>query len=256
MRNVRGLLAGCTLLLASPLAAQENRAWPERAFVTIDVPFQPLNNDFSESLSFADTLRKSESVTFVADYESTRGALFDVGAGIRLANHVGVGLTTSWFQHSGSGAFDLTVPNPLVANKPLDLTGTVSGLKRNELGIHLQALYAVALGKSARVLLAGGPSIFQTKQDLVRSIEFDTLPGFTSLKFDQVLITEVKKTVVGFNVGADITWALAAHLGVGTVTRYSRAKLTLDPGAESAVSRAIELHAGGLQIGGGIRLLF
>jgi len=256
MRNVLGLLAGCTLLLASPLAAQENRAWPERTFVTIDVPFQPLNNDFSESLSFADTLRKSESVTFVAGYESTRGALFDVGAGMRLANRVGVGLTTSWFQHSGSGTFDLKVPNPLVANKPLDLTGTVSGLKRNELGIHIQALYAVALAKRARVLLAGGPSIFHTKQDLVRSIEFDTLPGFTSLKFDQALITEVKKTVVGFNVSADITWALASHLGVGTVTRYSRAKLTLDPGAESAVSRAIEVHAGGLQIGGGIRLLF
>src|SRR5713101_8244704 len=208
MRNVFGFLMGCTLLLASPLAAQENRAWPERTFVTIDVPFQPLNNDFSESLSFADTLRKSESVTFVADYESTRGALFDVGTGIRLANHYGVGLTTTWYQHSGSGAFDLKVPNPLVANKPLDLTATVSGLKRNELGIHVQALYAVALGKRARVLLAGGPSIFETRQDLVRSIEFDTLPGFTSLKFDQALITEVKKTVLGFNVGADITWAL------------------------------------------------
>jgi opacity protein-like surface antigen len=256
MRNVLGWLAGSTLLLASPLAAQDNRAWPERTFVTIDVAFQPLNNDFSESLSFADTLRKSENVTFVAGYDSTRGAVFDVGAGVRLANHVGVGLTTSWFQHSGSGAFDLKVPNPLAANKPLDLTSTVSGLKRNELGIHLQALYGVALGQRARVLLAGGPSIFETRQDLVRSIEFDTLPGFTSLKFDQALITEVKKTVVGFNVGVDFTWALASHLGVGTVTRYSRAKLTLDPGAESGVSRAIELHAGGLQVGGGIRLLF
>jgi hypothetical protein len=255
MRNVLGWL-GCVLLFAPPLAAQENRAWPERTFVTIDVPFQPLNNDFSESLSFADTLRKSESVTFVTDYESTRGALFDVGAGIRLANHVGVGVTTSWFQHAGSGAFDLKVPNPLVANKPLDLTGTVSGLKRNELGIHVQGLYAVPLGRRARMLVAGGPSIFQTKQDLVRSIEFDTLPGFTSLKFDQALVTEVKKTVVGFNVSADVTWALASHLGVGTVTRYSRANVTLDPGAESAVSRAIELHAGGLQVGGGIRLLF
>jgi hypothetical protein len=105
-------------------------------------------------------------------------------------------------------------------------------------------------------MLAGGPSIFNTKQDLVRSIEFDTLPGFTSLKFDQALITEGRRTAVGFNVGADITWALVSHLGVGTVTRYSRAKVTLDPGAQSRVSRAIEMHAGGLQIGGGIRLLF
>ena len=66
----------------------------------------------------------------------------------------------------------------------------------------------------------------------------------------------MKKTAVGYNVSADITWALAAHFGVGAVTRYSRAKLTLDPGAETGVSRAIEIHAGGLQIGAGIRLLF
>jgi hypothetical protein len=256
MRNVLGLLVGYALLWAAPLAAQENRAWPERIFVTIDVPFQPLNNDFLESLSFADIVRKSENVTFVAGYESTRGVLFDVGTGIRVANNVGVGLTTSRFQRSGSGSFVLKVPNPLVANKPLDVMGSVSGLNRNELGVHVQALYAVALGKRARIMLAGGPSVFNTKQDLVRSIEFETLPGFTSLTFNQALITEVKRTVVGFNAGADITWALASRLGVGTVTRYTRAKVTLDPGAESGVSRAIEMHAGGLQIGGGIRLLF
>ena len=254
--KVFGSLIGCMLLVAAPLAAQENRAWPERVFVTIDVPFQPLNNDFSESLSFADTLRKTENVTFAAAYEPTRGVLFDVGAGTRLANSFGVGVTTSWFQRSSSASFDLMVPNPLVANKPLVLAGSVSGLNRNEVGIHIQALYALGLGKKGRVMLAGGPSVFNTKQDLVRSIEFDTLPGFTSLQFNQALITEVKQTVVGFNVSADITWALSSHLGVGTVTRFSRAKLTLDPGAESGVSRAIEMHAGGLQIGGGIRLLF
>lgn len=151
MRTVCGFLLWCTLLAAAPLAAQEPRAWPERIFVTIDVPFQPLNNDFSESLSFADTTRRTENVTFVASYESTRGALVDAGAGVRLAKNLGAGVTASWFQRSGSSTFDLMVPNPLVANKPLDVAGSVSGLKRNELGIHIQALYALALGKRARV---------------------------------------------------------------------------------------------------------
>ena len=256
MRNLLGLLTAALVLVPSPLGAQENRAWPERAFVTIDVPFQPLNNDFSESLSFADTLRKNENVTFVAGYDTTRGPAIDVGAGVRLGNRFGAGVTTSWFRRSGSGSFDLKLPNPLVANKPLDLTDTVSGLKRQELGIHVQALYAVSLGKKARVLAAGGPSVFQVTQDLVRSVEFDTLPGFTSLNFNQALIAQVRKTAVGFNVGADITWTLASHFGVGTVTRYSRASLTLDPGAASGVIRAIEMHAGGLHIGGGIRVLF
>ena len=256
MRNVLGFLAASCLVTAAPLAAQEHRAWPERTFVTIDVPFQPLDNDFSETVSVADTLRRTENVAFVADYESTRGALFDVGGGVRLARNVGVGVTASWFQRSGSGSFDLKVPNPLAANRPLDLAGSVSGLKRSELGIHVQALYALALGERTRVMLGGGPSVFNTKQDLVRSVEFETLPGFTSLRLDQALITNVERTVVGFNVSADVTWALASHFGIGTVSRYSRAKLTLDPGSATGVSRAIEMHAGGLQLGGGIRFLF
>jgi hypothetical protein len=80
-----------------------------------------------------------------------------------------------------SASFDLAVPNPLVADKPLDLSGPVAALNRRELGIHIQALDALALNKRGRVTLAAGPSVFATEQDLVRSIEFDTLPRFTSL---------------------------------------------------------------------------
>jgi hypothetical protein len=249
-------LAGGALLIAMPLVAQENRAWPERALITINVPFQPLNNDFSESLSFADSVSRTENVTFVASYESTRGALFDVGTAVRVAHNLGAGVTASWFRQSSSGSFHLTVPNPIVANQPLGLVGSVSELRRNELGIHMQALYGLALGKKTRVVLAAGPSIFNTRQDLVRSVEFEKLPGFTGLKFEQALIAEMRETMIGFNVGVDTTWALASHLGIGTVTRYTRAKASMDPGAESGVSRSIEVHAGGLQVGGGIRLLF
>jgi hypothetical protein len=244
------------VLIPTPLTAQENRPWPERTFVTVDVPFQPLNNDFSESLRFADTTTRTGDATFHTRYESTRGPLFDAGVGVRVANNLGIGATASWFQRSASGSFDLAVPNPLAPNTPLDLAGSISGLTRNEVGIHIHALYALSLGKRARVMLGGGPSVFNMKQDLVRSIEFERLPGFTGLKLDQALITPVDRTMVGFNVSADITWALASHFGVGTVTRYSRAKATLDPGSESGVSRAIEILAGGLHIGGGIRLLF
>src|SRR2546428_12051634 len=164
MTRTCGFVAGF-LLVAAPLAAQEIRPWPERAFVTIDVPFQLLNNDFSESLRFADTIRKTENVSFVTDYASTRGTLFDAGAGVRLTNEMGVGATVSWFRRSASGSFDLTVPNPVVANRPLDLTGSISGLRRTELGIHIQTLYAVALGTRSRIMLSGGPSVFNVKQD-------------------------------------------------------------------------------------------
>jgi hypothetical protein len=237
---------------AAPAFAQEPGAWLQRSFLTIDVPFQALNNDFSEWVSFPDTLRRSENVTFAAGYESTRGALFDAGGGVRVVKNVGVGVVASWFQRSTTASFDLRVPNPLVANRPLVVSGSVPDLDREELGVHFQGLYAVPLANQLRLMLAGGPSVFRTKQDLIRSIEFDTLPGFTALSFNQALVTAVERTVVGFNVSADVTWAFAAHAGVGSVARYSRATVTLDPGAETGVARAVEMHAGGLQIGGGV----
>jgi len=249
-------LACLILLLATPLAAQDNEAWPERAFVTLNVPVQPLDNDFSESLSFADALRTNENVTFGARYESAQGPLFDAGTGVRLTNNLGAGVTLSWLERSRSGSFELLVPSPIVANRPLDLAGSVGGLKRSELGIHIQGLYALGLGPRTRLMLSGGPSVFAIRQDLVRSIEFEKLPGFTGLTFHDALIAEGEETAIGFNAGADLTWRMATRVGIGAIIRYTRGTATFDPGAESGVNRSIEVRAGGLQVGGGVRVLF
>lgn len=255
-RICRGAFVCGVLLVSTPLVAQEHQAWRERTYVSVDLPIQSLRDDFTESLSFPDTTRRTENVTFVARYKSVRGPLFGAGGGVRVLKNLGVGVTTSWFERSGSGAFDLGVPSPIVANRPLSLNDSVSDLNHEELGVHLQALYALSLGRRTRIMMSGGPSIFKTRQDLVRSIEFDKLPGFTGLQFEQALVTTAEKTSVGFNIGAEITWALSEHYGVGTLTRYSRSTVTLDPGSATGLPRAIDTHAGGLHLGGGIRVFF
>jgi hypothetical protein len=255
-RKDLGLLAVLSVIATAPLAAQENVSWPDRAFVTIDVSFQPVNDDFSEILSFADTVQRTENVNFLIGYPSSQGALFDAGGGVRLTAILGVGVTASWAQRSSSGSFEVELPNPLVANSPLELAGPIAGLSRNEIGVHIQAHYARGLGKNVRVTLSAGPSIFYTRQELVRSIDVDILPGFRSLRFDQADIAEHEQTSWGFNVGADITWAFARHFGIGTVTRYSRASINWKPRSDNGIIREIETHAGGLHIGGGVRLLF
>jgi hypothetical protein len=254
MNRLSILIAACTFV-STPLSAQDT-PWRERIVLTVNVPFQALDDDFSETLIFADTVRRAENVDFRMRYPSTRGAMFDAGVAIRLRSNLGAGVVASWAERSSAGSFGLKLPNPLVANSPLELQGTIDDLGRNELGIHLHALYARALGRNVRVMLAAGPSIFRTKQDLVRSVDVDILPGFRSLAFDEAALTTQEQTSFGFNVGADLTWAFARHLGVGTVTRYSRANVTWHPPSSSGVARDIESHAGGLHVGGGIRMLF
>lgn len=257
IRQASAYVAVCALAMAAPAAAQERRAWPERAFVTIDVPFQPLNNDFSESVSLPDAFVKTEKDAFTAAYRSTKGALLDIGGGVRLAGSFGLGVTGSWFQRAAAATFGLSVPNPAAVNKPRTLSGAVADLKRREIGLHVQALYAVPLGRRARVMLSGGPSAFGVRQAVVQSVEFDEAAGFSSIALNQVLTASVTRTVVGWNAGAEVTWLLARHFGVGSVTRYSRASLTIDPGsATPTLKRSIDARAGGLQMGGGVRVLF
>jgi hypothetical protein len=255
-RTIPGLLAGGMLLVSAPLAAQENRPWQERVFVTVEVPVQTLSNSFSEALTFADSIRRSENVAFGVEYPSARAVLVDVGTGIRVAKSLGVGISASWSRRSTAASFDLKMPNPLAANSPLEVAGSVADLTRQEAGVHIDALYALPVGRHTRVMVSAGPSIFHVKHDLIRSVRFDVLPGFTSLKFDEAVVARVERTVVGFNAGADLTWAIVRHLAIGAATRYSRANVTLDPGSQSGVARAIESRAGGLQIGGGVQLRF
>jgi hypothetical protein len=251
------VVVACSLAVVPAVAAQGHAAWPERTLVTIDVPFQTLHNDFAEFVSVTDAFVKTEKDTFTAAYAPPRGPSIDFGAAVRLAGSFGVGIAGSWFQRSGSATFNLSVPNPTVAGRPRELQGTAPDLNRREIALHLQALYAISLGRKGRLMLSAGPSSFNVRQDFVQGVEFDEAPGFSSVTLHQVLTTTLTRTIAGFNVGADVTWPIRSHLGVGTVARYSRATARFDPGSSTPMlTRSIEAQVGGLQIGAGLRVFF
>ena len=250
--------AAAAVLLTTPAAsAQESAPWTGRVFVTLDVPFQPLDNAFTEAVSVADAIAKTEKDSFTASYPANRGVLVDAGVGIRLAGSFGVGVTGSYLSRSSSADFALSVANPALANTPRVLTGSAASLAHTETAVHLQALYAMRLGSKGRVMLSAGPTIVRINQDLIQGVQFNEVAGFSKITLGTVLTAPVTQTVLGFNVGADTTWPIARHLGLGTTTRYSRATTTVDPGsATTGLTRSVELQAGGLHLGAGLRFLF
>jgi hypothetical protein len=64
--------------------------------------------------------------------------------------------------------------------------------------------------------------------------------------------TEQSKTQLGFNAGVDVTFGLSKHVGVGGIVRYSRASLEFP----MASGPEVAARAGGLQVGGGLRVGF
>jgi hypothetical protein len=81
--------------------------------------------------------------------------MFDGGVAARLKGNFGVGVAVSWFSGKGEGAVTGTVPHPFLFNTPRPVNGTASGLERNELATHIQAVYVIPRGK-LDVAIAGG----------------------------------------------------------------------------------------------------
>ena len=124
-------------------------------------------------------------------------------------------------------------------------------LTRDETGIHIQAQYHLAPFSGVYVVLAGGPSVLDIRQSIVTDVNFTEEFPFDTATYVGVDSQRVTGTKTGFNVGADVRWMFARHVGVGGLVRYSHATVDL-----TSSGRTISVDAGGMQVGGGIRLAF
>ena len=81
---------------------------------------------------------------------------------------------------------------------------------------------------------------------------YDEEYPFDVATFRSATTRRSKATVTGFNAGADLRWMLSRNIGVGGMLRYIRGSVDL----ETEDDRQISVRAGGLQVGGGLRIGF
>src|SRR5262249_1711439 len=125
------------------------------------------------------------------------------------------------------------------------------GLERNELATHIQAVYVVPRGK-LDVAIAGGPSWFNVKQDLVTDVIYTETYPYDVATFTSATTNRATKSAVGFTVGVDVGIRFNAIVGVGGLVRFTRAPTDLS----AANGVAVKVNAGGVQVGGGLRVYF
>jgi hypothetical protein len=63
--------------------------------------------------------------------------------------------------------------------------------------------------------------------------------------------SQASKSAVGFHAGGRLDFFLSPHVGIGAQARYGSAKVKL-----SEAPNAVEVTAGGLEAGAGLRLRF
>jgi hypothetical protein len=158
------------------------------------------------------------------------------------------------------------VPHPLQFNKPRVTNADIAGVTRREFGQHFMVGWNISTAAAPRLRAAprgldftvfAGPSLFVTDQLLVSSvplsIDSEVFP-FDQLRFPGAQTEILRESIIGYNAGVDMTWRFARHFGVGLLLRYSNGKKEFTPTPSG--STPVDVTAGGLHAGGGLRVLF
>lgn len=108
------------------------------------------------------------------------------------------------------------------------------------------------LNNELDVVIFGGPSFVTVNQDLTTRVEFSEVFPFDTAQFTGMSTTTDSGSILGFNVGVDVSFYFSKHVGVGGLVRFSRASVefTLPDGD------ATSANIGGLQTTGGLRVRF
>jgi len=243
--SITPIVAVMTLSLATPAAAQ---TWSERGFISVSGAFQPTANDFSDRFQFEKDL---ETGSTDVDYPVKGGVAFDVGGGVRLWKSLGAGVAVSYFSRKDPAATRTRSPHPFFLNQFREVSGDSRDLSRTETAVHVQAMYFWNPGP-LRLVLSCGPTFFNVEQELVSAVQLAEEYPYDTAQFSSVSAEAIKKSQIAFNVGADVLWMFSRSVGVGGLVRFSRASVDLDaPG-----NRTVSVDAGGLHVGGGVRVVF
>ena len=175
------------------------------------------------------------------------GFIFDAGAGYRVWKNLAAGVSVWYFTRDDGASTTTSVPHPFFFNRPREVTGDATGVKRSETAVHVQAMYLIKSGRHLRLILSGGPSFFNVEQDLVTEVTITETFPFDTAEFGAAQKSRKKGSAVAFNVGADVMWMLSRTLGVGGLVRFSPASVDLD----ATANRTISVDAGGVYAGGG-----
>ena len=177
------------------------REWDGRGFVNINGGLHLLAPEFTDDVVFADSggvyserplgllsaAAAQEEAHFSGAHTPATAPGFDAGAGVRVAGNFALGVAVSYAAGEGEAAVSARAPHPIFDNRDREFSGPAAGLRRQELGVHVQALYLVPVTDSFTVTLFGGPTMISLQQDLVADVEFRQEYPFETAAYERAI---------------------------------------------------------------------
>ena len=169
----------------------------------------------------------------------------------RIVGPLAIGATVQRFENDREASYTASLPHPFFFDRFRELSGATSGLTHEETAVHLDVVFTKTWGPLTLDAF-GGPSWFETKTEVLVDVLYEEVFPYDEVSFQGVEGRVLESRSIGFNVGASATFRIAGIVGVDFGVRYSKAgsKLFVEEGRE------IELDAGGLSVGAGLRFFF
>jgi hypothetical protein len=246
--RVRRTVLSAAAALAIPALAAAQAA-PPRTVVSLNGGVQAAAGSLSDHFELE---RNIETATVDVKYGIKPGVLFDGGIGLRLWKHVGAGVAVSRVTGDNTAEIDASIPHPLGFLPPRAINGKQNRIAHAETGVHLQLQYSVAPTRRTSLVFLAGPSWLNLEHALVTDVEYDDSYPYDTATFRNAVMHAAKGSAVGFNAGADLHWMFGQGVGLGGLVRFTRATVDLPTGD----NRRVAAHAGGVQVGIGIRIGF
>ena len=250
--------AVCALAMAATAAAQTA---VERVWIDVNVGSAWAAED--SFVMAASVARSQEAADFAAHYHVPRNASFDFGGGFMLSPIVGVGVNVGGSAHEAQADLLVRLPHPYFFDAFASAPGqTDIPMQRIERCLNVQVMLVALRTRHFHLRAFGGPSYFRIEQDAVTDIVYNQF-YFVHSPANVAELTEYELERIagsgwGFHAGADGSVFFTRVIGVGGFAKYGRGAIDL----ENTVARALGQHAqvgikaGGVQVGGGLRLKF
>jgi hypothetical protein len=218
----------------------------------VNFGFQAGSGDISQNLQPV-IYDEAAKIDVAQTYEN--GPLVDVGGTYLIFGKWGASVAYNHTSGDGNASISGSIPDPFITDNPRAVALTANGLKHNENAVHVDVVYRFAATPKIDVTVGVGPTFFSMDQEFVTDVavsETAATPPFTNPTVTPT-VSKVKKSPVGFNIGADVTYMLTHNMGVGMLLRFAHANPSLDvPNTPTP----IDVRAGGFQVGGGFRYRF
>ena len=233
----------------APPSAPPARPAARRVEVSANVGALTGASKFTASTTLPSNGGENETITVDHGVKTALG--FNVGAAVKLARQVWVGVQFAATDMKADASITAVVPHPILFNAPRTVEGSIDDVAHKEQNVHVDVMYALPV-HAMDIRVMAGPTFFNVKQDFVSGVTLNETYPFDTATFASATTKRLSKGAVGFNAGVDVSRLLSRNVGVGALIRYSRADVKFD---DPAVGQQT-VKAGGLEAGGGIRIRF